>query len=88
MWGEMVIKSTNPTLGETYEAIGVTRAYRTVSTDALLVFAGFLPRDLLAKERAARYQNGELDLTRTRQATILAWQDEWANSLAGGREDE
>lgn len=33
----------------------VTRAYRTVSTDALVVVAGVVPIDLLLKERAAAY---------------------------------
>lgn len=92
VWGEMVIhtKTNRRALRSAQRriAIGVTRAYRTVSTDALLVLAGLLPWDLLAKERAARYQDGDLDLTQARQATIVAWQDEWANSPADGRKGE
>ena len=34
---------------------GVTRAYRTVSTDALTVVAGVMPFKYLLLERAARY---------------------------------
>lgn len=59
-------------------AIGVTRAYRTVSTEVLLVLAKRLPWDLLAGERRMLYMDERLTLSEARQATLRAWQEEWS----------
>jgi hypothetical protein len=66
-------------------AIRVSRAYRTVSTEALLVLAKMLPWDLLASERSMRFlMGGEVNLSEARAATISAWQEEWSRELRPG----
>lgn len=61
-------------------AIRTARAYRTVATSAALVLASMLPWDLLAKERAARSRDSDLQLEEARDATMAQWQAEWTRS--------
>lgn len=69
--------------------IRVAMAYRTVSTDALLVVTGTPPIDLLAKERAeideARRTGGDTAEAGARARDRLEdrWQERWNNSETG-----
>lgn len=70
-------------------AIRVACAYRTVSTNAILVVAGMLPLKQLANERRAIYEAKRLGLTpRTkrelRRESLREWQLEWKESNTGG----
>ena len=82
VWGDMALRTAvNRRCLRSAQrslAIRVSRAYRTVATDALLVLARTLPWDLLAGERSLRYlEQRNLDLTEARKATINKWQEEW-----------
>jgi hypothetical protein len=60
-------------------AVGITSAYRTVSTAAVLVVASMMPIHLQAKERNDRYRSrGD-----TRQEAIEIWQEEWEGETKG-----
>jgi hypothetical protein len=63
-------------------ALRVCRAYRTVSTDAAAILGRVIPTDLLAEERARRWEGG-----RTREAcredTMRRWQERWDQSGNG-----
>lgn len=80
--------------------LAVTRAYASVSTEALPVLAGVLPADLLVWRRAMRYyvKKGELDavtpyigvnvdnpLRRVDDYILSSWQDRWTSSPNGRR---
>lgn len=54
-------------------ALRVTAAYRTVSTDALLVIAGIPPTTLLIEERSRLYYNKELTKAEARDDTVRKW---------------
>lgn len=56
-WADLLNLSQRGILARTQRQalLRVTRAYRTVSTDALPALAGEIPIDLLIEERAARY---------------------------------
>ena len=58
-------------------AIRMTRAYRTVSTNASLVLAKSIPWDLQARERKHAYKDPAKDKNAIRQETIQLWQQEW-----------
>lgn len=69
-------------------ALRVACAYRTTSTDAVLVVTGTTPIDLLAIRRKAMYdqrQNLELQntLTETENTIAITWQSRWDNSSKG-----
>lgn len=61
-------------------AIRTCRAYRTVSTEALLVLSRMVPWDLLASERAERHLNGDDDLAAAKAATQASWKEEWSKA--------
>lgn len=67
-------------------AIGICRAYRTVSHDAVMVLSSTVPIHLKAFEQMRVYQSelpkGEAS-TRERTRTIEIWQEEWENSQKG-----
>jgi len=58
-------------------AVRVARAYRTVSTAALLVLAKSPPWDLIAVERSAGMSVDGLDIEEARGRAIGRWQEEW-----------
>ncbi|CAH0558572.1 unnamed protein product [Brassicogethes aeneus] len=58
-------------------AIGITAAYRTVSTAAVQVVAGLPPMDLMVRERAHVKDNGPDSREWAREATLRAWQERW-----------
>ena len=63
-------------------ALRVACAYRSVSEKAVLVVAGIVPIDLLAKERAVVYEeqlveSKETARARARECTLMAWQERW-----------
>lgn len=66
-------------------ALRVTRAYRTVSFEAVTLIASMPPITLLAKERciAHRAPNRHEALKTARKETIKEWQREWDSSGKG-----
>lgn len=67
-------------------AIRVAAAYRTVSTDALLVVAGMIPWPLIIEERITLRSMPNArndDKARVRRETIGAWQQKWDASDKG-----
>lgn len=63
-------------------ALRVASAYRTVSTQAILVVSGIPPVDLLARERARNHSSrGELDRAAKRKEAraqlMTEWQTRW-----------
>nr|CAI5826117.1 unnamed protein product [Callosobruchus analis] len=72
----MQIQRTRRTLESVFRklAIGVCQAYRTISLDAVMVVAGMPPFDLMAKERAERYDNlDEHSKQAARKLLIEVW---------------
>lgn len=61
-------------------ALRVISGYRTISEDAALVLASSPPIDLLATERALKYEGKD----KVREETLSMWQQRW-DSAAGGR---
>ena len=57
-WEDKLLKGTTAQLqrAQRYALVTVTKAYRTTSTDGLLVSAGEPPIDLMIKERSHRYR--------------------------------
>lgn len=51
-------------------------AYRTVSTQAIMVVAGLLPAHLMARERQRKYRDG-IPQEAAREKTFNKWQQEW-----------
>ena len=69
-------------------ALRVARAYRTVSTPALLVLAKSPPWDLIAKQRREELLGEDeegLDYNRARQRAVEAWQGEWEEETGRGQ---
>ncbi|KAJ8912170.1 hypothetical protein NQ315_006135 [Exocentrus adspersus] len=68
-------------------ALRVARAYRTVSTEAVMVVARVLPIDILVEERSRIYQvGGQINndvRRRERETSIDKWQEQWASSTKG-----
>lgn len=56
--------------------LGVTCAYRTVSTDALQVIAGIPPLPMMVEERCEIYRR-KVERAEIRSGTIEKWQREW-----------
>jgi len=63
-------------------ALRVAMAYRTVSTQAILVVARFLPAHLLARERQRRYKE-RISEEEAREETYIKWQQEWDTADTG-----
>lgn len=69
-------------------ALRIACAYRTVSAQAVLVIAGVIPIDLLAKERKKIYER-RADTSRAdaavkeREETIKIWNERWTNDRTG-----
>lgn len=89
VWGSMALQGnrnrSSIRSAQRVLAIRVSRAYRTVSTEALLVLAKLLPWDLLIEERSKRYlATGEVDHAEASHATIDAWQAEWEREVRPG----
>ena len=64
----------------------ICSAYRTVSTDALLVLAGIVPIHLMADERNRLFKYNNIDQNTKRmerEETIKKWQQEWDGSSKG-----
>lgn len=64
------------------------RAFRTVSTEAIMVICGSIPVDLLAEERAKLYHNFEPterknQKANARNATMDLWQARWDAAAVG-----
>lgn len=69
-------------------AVRIARAYRTISTAAVMVIAGLIPAHLLAWERMEKYKRKhEPDQTRvtmeTKGEVMNRWQREWDNEENG-----
>lgn len=68
-------------------ALRVCRAYRTASTEAVLVISGLLPLNILVEERARIYTGTEAlsndEKRREREISIVKWQDSWDSSQKG-----
>ncbi|XP_052740749.1 putative 115 kDa protein in type-1 retrotransposable element R1DM [Bicyclus anynana] len=64
-------------------AIGVCGAYRTVSTEAVLVIAGLVPIDKLVKERALLFEKKDQNPHETRENTLKEWEREWSGAGKG-----
>jgi len=63
-------------------ALRVAMAYRTVSTQAIVVVAGFLPAHLMARERQRRYRD-RIPEEEAREDTYIKWQQEWDTADTG-----
>jgi len=68
-------------------ALRTVMAYRTVSTDAILVVAGLTPAHLVAMESQKRdlekRQGTVVNMAEERSMTIQKWQFEWENAING-----
>jgi hypothetical protein len=68
-------------------ALRVCRAYRTASTDAVLVLAGLVPLNLMAEERKRLFELSaslnEDERRRERSVTMGKWQEGWDSSQRG-----
>lgn len=60
-------------------------AYRTVSTEAILVVASIIPAHLMAREWALRYKERDrgTELNARRKETYARWQGEWESATNG-----
>ncbi|KAL1448331.1 hypothetical protein WDU94_014008 [Cyamophila willieti] len=58
-------------------AIGISRAYRSISTNAAIVLAGVLPVDLMITERSKTFGMGPEEKEEAREETIQQWQQRW-----------
>lgn len=58
-------------------AIGISRAYRTVSLANSLVFANIPPLDLVVKQRASTWGKAQADKKYATEETMRLWQDRW-----------
>lgn len=64
-------------------AIRICRAYRTVSTDAVLLIARTIPITLLLEERAAVFGKSDEQKKAERENTIAQWNEEWKKGTKG-----
>lgn len=58
-------------------AIGVTSAYRTISSAAVQAVAGVPPIELLVKEREEIHKNGKMFKAEARKNLFTSWQQKW-----------
>lgn len=88
VWGDMALRTAKNRSAlrsaQRTLAIRVSRGYRTVPTESLLVLGKMLPWDLLAAERSSLLLDEHLNPTMARRATIDAWQEEWTTARPGG----
>ena len=63
--------------------IRVTQAYRTTSSDALCVLAGYPPMRLMIESRGEVYRMGAQDKQRIKEETMERWQRSWEESSSG-----
>lgn len=86
-WGKRAIKHAKYrralTSIQRNALIRMTRAYRTVSGQALCVVGGIPPVHLLIEERARIYEDGEPALQKAR--TAAEWQAEWTRNNDKGQ---
>lgn len=61
----------------------ITRAYRTVSTNALAVIGRTIPLDMKAEERGNCFGKTDREKQREREITISKWQERWEGSETG-----
>ncbi|XP_030750902.1 uncharacterized protein LOC115878506 [Sitophilus oryzae] len=64
-------------------ALRICSAYRTMSTDAVLVIAGLIPVHLAAEKKRELYVKAEINdevKKQQRQGTYQKWQEEWDTS--------
>lgn len=64
-------------------ALRIARAYRTVSTSAVLVIARWIPTVIIANERCMLYKNKNEDRNKLREDSINKWQMEWDSGTTG-----
>ncbi|KAJ3617034.1 hypothetical protein MTP99_009165 [Tenebrio molitor] len=64
-------------------AARVSSAYRTASTEALEVIAGFPPIDLLVAERTRLYEEGRESRPAAREWLLQKWQERWQQTEKG-----
>lgn len=64
-------------------ALRVASAYRTTSTEALLVIAGLIAMHLAAEERKRIYLEEAASKRRIREETLERWQREWETGVRG-----
>ncbi|XP_039761298.1 uncharacterized protein LOC120634631 [Pararge aegeria] len=64
-------------------AIGICGAYRTISTDAVLVIAGLIPIDKMVRERAQLYRDREFTPLEVRGNVLTEWDKEWSGAGKG-----
>jgi len=69
--------------------LGVTKAYSTISHEAVRVIAGVIPLDLMIEERIKRREDKEAGIDkaeskrRRREETLDEWQGRWETSTKG-----
>lgn len=61
-------------------AIGITRAYRTIPTEAALVLASYLPWDLRLEELLVKKADPTLTRSEIRRRSIAKWQEQWSEA--------
>lgn len=91
IWGdEMDVMSKRKRITQVQRtaALRVSCAYRTVSEAAIIVIAGVIPIDLLAKERRQQYltkqERGTKDSNKeARKRTLDCWQKRWQEQKEG-----
>ncbi|XP_030758070.1 uncharacterized protein LOC115883805 [Sitophilus oryzae] len=67
-------------------ALRICSAYRTISTDAVMVIAGVIPLHLAAEEKRELYVKAEINdevKKQQRRGIYQKWQEEWDTSDKG-----
>lgn len=64
-------------------ALNVARAYRTVSTEAVMVLAGVIPIDLSTQERSRTFGADNEAKAMEREVTLNEWQQRWNRAATG-----
>jgi len=85
IWANELIHERNVNIisrPQRYIALRVAMAYRTVSTNAIVVIAGFPPAHLIAQERQRRYRD-KITKDAAREETYNKWQQEWDTADKG-----
>lgn len=64
-------------------SIRVSRAHRTVATEAVMVVSRTIPIDLIIKERKECYGISKEEQIRERERTMIKWQEQWDRVESG-----
>lgn len=90
VWAKALVSNRNVAIIERPQrtiALRVAMAYRTVSTQAIMVVAGMIPGHLLARERQKMYrltkEGKEVNKQKQRASTYEEWQNEWDQAKKG-----